>query len=59
LERILKKTKDFNELVMFEHSIFSLPFIFIAMVVSANGWFGFWLLFGEYLSFCALSHCGK
>jgi len=44
LERILKKTKDFNELVMFEHSIFSLPFIFIAMVVSANGWFGFWLL---------------
>jgi len=44
LERILKKTKDFNELVMFEHSIFSLPFIFIAMVVAANGWFGFWLL---------------
>lgn len=44
MERILKKTKDFNELVMFEHSIFSLPFIFIAMVVSANGWFGFWLL---------------
>jgi len=30
---------------MFEHSIFSLPFIFIAMVVSAKGWFGFWLLF--------------
>jgi len=30
---------------MFEHSIFSLPFIFIAMVVAANGWFGFWLLF--------------
>ncbi len=32
--------KDFNELVMFEHSIFSLPFIFIAMVVAADGWFG-------------------
>ena len=30
---------------MFEHSIFSLPFIFIAMVVAADGWFGFWLLF--------------
>ncbi len=30
---------------MFEHSIFSLPFIFIAMVVAADGWFGFYLLF--------------
>lgn len=30
---------------MFQHSIFSLPFIFIAMVVSAGGWFG-WELFG-------------
>ncbi len=29
---------------MFEHSIFSLPFIFIAMVVAADGWFGFELL---------------
>ena len=39
-----QKIKDFNELVMFEHSIFSLPFIFIAMVVAADGWFGFSLL---------------
>lgn len=30
---------------MFEHSIFSLPFIFIGMIVAADGWFGFWLLF--------------
>jgi len=30
---------------MFKHSIFSLPFIFIAMVVAANGWFGYKLLF--------------
>jgi len=45
LQRVIQKAKDFNELVMFEHSIFSLPFIFIAMVVAANGWFGFWLLF--------------
>jgi 4-hydroxybenzoate polyprenyltransferase len=44
LQRITKKIKDFNELVMFEHSIFSLPFIFIAMVVAADGWFGFYLL---------------
>lgn len=45
MQRIIKKAKDFNELVMFEHSIFSLPFIFIGMVVAADGWFGFWLLF--------------
>ncbi len=43
-EKILKKLQTFNELVMFHHSIFSLPFIFIAMVVAANGWFGFKLL---------------
>ncbi len=29
---------------MFQHSIFSLPFIFIAMIVAAEGWFGFKLL---------------
>jgi 4-hydroxybenzoate polyprenyltransferase len=45
LEKIIQKAKDFNELVMFEHSIFSLPFIFIAMIVAADGWFGMWLLF--------------
>ncbi|MEN4046023.1 menaquinone biosynthesis prenyltransferase MqnP [Sulfurimonas sp. NWX367] len=44
MQRILQKAKDFNELVMFEHSVFSLPFIFIAMIVAADGWFGLWLL---------------
>jgi 4-hydroxybenzoate polyprenyltransferase len=44
LKRVVQKLKDFNELVMFEHSIFSLPFIFIAMIVAAKGWFGFGLL---------------
>ena len=44
MQRVLQKVKDFNELVMFEHSIFSLPFIFIAMVVAADGWFGYRLL---------------
>ncbi len=44
MQRVIQKAKDFNELVMFKHSIFSLPFIFIAMVVAADGWFGFWLL---------------
>jgi len=42
---MIKLLKDFNELVMFKHSIFSLPFIFIAMVVAASGWFGWSLLF--------------
>lgn len=45
MQKIIQKVKDFNELVMFEHSIFSLPFIFIGMIVAADGWFGFWLLF--------------
>ncbi len=44
-KKILKLINDFNELVMFKHSIFSLPFIFIAMVVAADGWFGWKLLF--------------
>jgi 4-hydroxybenzoate polyprenyltransferase len=38
------KLKDFSELVVFEHTIFSMPFIFIAMITAANGWFGFTLL---------------
>ena len=40
-----KVLRDFNEFVMFKHTIFSLPFIFIAMIVAANGWFGWKLLF--------------
>ncbi|MDO9206743.1 MAG: menaquinone biosynthesis prenyltransferase MqnP [Sulfuricurvum sp.] len=44
MKRIAKRLQDFNELVMFQHSIFSLPFIFIAMIVAAHGWFGFKLL---------------
>lgn len=44
MQKYINKLRDFNELVMFEHSIFSLPFIFIAMVVAADGWFGFLLL---------------
>ncbi|WP_292664144.1 menaquinone biosynthesis prenyltransferase MqnP [Nitratifractor sp.] len=42
---IKKKLSDFSELVMFQHSVFSLPFIFVAMVVAAHGWFGWRLLF--------------
>lgn len=41
MEKIIKKIKDFSELVVFQHSVFALPFIFIAMIVEADGWFGF------------------
>jgi 4-hydroxybenzoate polyprenyltransferase len=41
---MVQRLKYFNELVVFQHSIFSLPFIFIAMIVSAKGWFGLGLL---------------
>ncbi|MDK2041074.1 menaquinone biosynthesis prenyltransferase MqnP [Aliarcobacter butzleri] len=44
MKKLMKKLNDFSELVMFQHSIFALPFIFIAMVVAAKGWFGFKLL---------------
>ncbi len=44
MKRLSKKLRDFNELVMFQHTVFSLPFIFIAMIVAADGWFGFPLL---------------
>lgn len=44
MKRLAKKLRDFNELVMFQHTVFSLPFIFIAMIVAADGWFGLPLL---------------
>ncbi|WP_323595587.1 menaquinone biosynthesis prenyltransferase MqnP [Aliarcobacter butzleri] len=44
MKKLMKKLNDFSELVMFQHSIFALPFIFVAMVIAANGWFGFKLL---------------
>lgn len=44
MKRLVKKIRDFNELVMFQHSVFSLPFIFIAMIVASDGWFGVSLL---------------
>ena len=47
---VKKIINDFSELVMFKHSVFSLPFIFIAMIVASyldtgSGWFGWKLLF--------------
>lgn len=50
MQKLKKYFADFSELVMFKHSVFSLPFIFIAMLVasyhdSGSGWFGWRLLF--------------
>lgn len=46
----ISKLRDINELIMFKHSVFALPFIFIAMIVSSYSlnnsvWFGWKLLF--------------
>ena len=41
---MIKLLKNLNELVMFKHSIFSLPFIFITMIIEADGFFG-WRMF--------------
>ncbi|MDR0666419.1 MAG: 4-hydroxybenzoate polyprenyltransferase [Campylobacteraceae bacterium] len=49
MRRLLAILKDINELIVFKHSVFALPFIFIAMIVSSHevnnsAWFGFKLL---------------
>ncbi|QDF27711.1 menaquinone biosynthesis prenyltransferase MqnP [Halarcobacter anaerophilus] len=49
MENIKRILNNFSELVMFKHSVFALPFIFIAMItssveVNASAWFGFKLL---------------
>ena len=44
MNRIKVKLAQFSELVAFKHSVFSLPFIFIAMLVASDGWFGWRLL---------------
>ena len=41
---VKQKILDLSELVVFEHTLFSLPFIFSAMIVAAHGWFGWQLL---------------
>jgi len=45
MSNIKTKLANLSEMVMFQHSIFSLPFIFIAMLVAADGWIG-WRLLG-------------
>jgi len=41
---LFHKIKLYSELVLFQHTIFSVPFIFIAMITASGGWFGFYLL---------------
>ena len=55
---MIKKLKDIAELIVFKHSVFALPFIFVAMIVASNiengsAWFGFKLLILGTL--CAIS----
>ena len=47
---MFKKIRDFNELVVFEHTIFSASFMLISLVTASNiingtGWFGYKVLF--------------
>lgn len=49
MQKIITILRDIGELIAFKHSIFALPFIFIAMLVasylqSGTAWFGFRLL---------------
>jgi len=49
LQQLWLKLKDISDLIVFKHSIFALPFIFTAMIVSSKAqsgtmWFGFKLL---------------
>ncbi|MGN7359422.1 UbiA-like polyprenyltransferase [Paenibacillus sp. SAF-054] len=38
VQKVLHKTRQFSELVMFSHTLFSLPFAVISMVWAAGGW---------------------
>ena len=49
MQQLWLKLKDISDLIVFKHSVFALPFIFVAMIVSSkaeNGtvWFGLKLL---------------
>jgi len=44
MSSIKTKIANLAEMVMLQHSIFSLPFIFIAMLVASDGWIGWKLL---------------
>lgn len=41
---MIHKGKQFSELVMFSHTLFSLPFAVISMVWAAGGWPSWWIM---------------
>ena len=58
MQKFLSVLKDIGELIVFKHSVFALPFIFISMIVASyhlneTPWFGFKLLILGLL--CAVS----
>ena len=58
MSKLIQILKDINELIVFKHSIFALPFIFVAMIVASKSlnnsiWFGWELLILGIL--CAVS----
>lgn len=54
IDRIWEDLKQIGISIKIEHTIFSLPFIFIGMVVAAGGWFGWkFLLLGVIAGFSA------
>ena len=58
MQKFINILKDINELIVFKHSIFALPFIFTAMItasaqVNGTAWFGWKLLILGVL--CAVS----
>ena len=49
MQQLWLKLKDISDLIVFKHSVFALPFIFVAMIISSKAqsgtlWFGFKLL---------------
>ncbi|WP_438347823.1 UbiA-like polyprenyltransferase [Paenibacillus sp. FA6] len=43
-KKVIYKGKQFGELVMFSHTLFSLPFAVISMVWAAGGWPSWWVM---------------
>ncbi len=53
LQTIRKKLHDYGELVMFSHTLFSLPFALIALFLAADGFPELRVVFLDYAgSFC-------
>jgi 4-hydroxybenzoate polyprenyltransferase len=42
--RALSKTRHLLDAIKFEHTVFALPFAYIAMALAADGWPGWWIV---------------